>query len=137
MIDKAPARDILIREPETDELRAFGGSRSDKFNGVLINALARRASDLQADVAEPSTLVAQMPIAAGTLVMMLASPLLQQPRPSHRAVTVRRMSYFPLSAAGRFVVGIAAGSELSFETGVPLLVTQVGAGVWRLLGRDP
>ena len=45
MIDKAPARDILIREPETDELRAFGGSRSDKFNGVLINALARRASD--------------------------------------------------------------------------------------------
>jgi hypothetical protein len=42
---KAPARDILIGEPETDELRAFGGSRSDKFNGVLINALARRASD--------------------------------------------------------------------------------------------
>ena len=38
---KAPARDILIDEPETDELRAFGGSRSDKFNGVLINAMAR------------------------------------------------------------------------------------------------
>jgi len=39
---KAPAgRDILIGEPETDELRAFGGSRSDKFNGVLINAMAR------------------------------------------------------------------------------------------------
>ena len=38
---KAPARDIPIDEPETDELRAFGGSRSDKFNGVLINALAR------------------------------------------------------------------------------------------------
>ena len=38
-------RDILTGEPETDELRAFGGSRSDKFNGVLINALARRASD--------------------------------------------------------------------------------------------
>ena len=38
---KAPARDILIGEPESDELRAFGGSRSDKFNGVLINAMAR------------------------------------------------------------------------------------------------
>jgi hypothetical protein len=38
---KAPARDILIDESETDELRAFGGSRSDKFNGVLINAMAR------------------------------------------------------------------------------------------------
>ena len=38
---KAPARDILIDEPETDELRALGGSRSDKFNGVLINAMAR------------------------------------------------------------------------------------------------
>jgi hypothetical protein len=37
---------------------------------------------VQADVAEPSTMVAQMPIAAGTLVMMLASPLLQQPRPA-------------------------------------------------------
>jgi hypothetical protein len=37
---------------------------------------------VQADVAEPSTMVAQMPIAAGTLVMMLASPLLQQPPPS-------------------------------------------------------
>jgi hypothetical protein len=37
---------------------------------------------VQADVAEKqSTMVAQMPIAAGTLVMMLASPLLQQPRP--------------------------------------------------------
>jgi hypothetical protein len=36
---------------------------------------------VQADVAEPSTMVAQMPIAAGTLVMMLASPLLQQPPP--------------------------------------------------------
>jgi hypothetical protein len=36
----------------------------------------------QADMAEPSTMVAQMPIAAGTLVMMLASPLLQQPPPS-------------------------------------------------------
>ena len=33
----------------------------------------------QADMAEPSTMVAQMAIAAGTLVMMLASPLLQQP----------------------------------------------------------
>ena len=39
---KAPARiDLLIGEPETDELRAFGGSRSDKFNGALINAMAR------------------------------------------------------------------------------------------------
>jgi hypothetical protein len=38
---KALARDILIDEPETDKLRAFGGSRSDKFNGVLINAMAR------------------------------------------------------------------------------------------------
>ena len=38
---KVPARDILIGEPETDELRAFGGSRSDKFNGALINAMAR------------------------------------------------------------------------------------------------
>jgi hypothetical protein len=38
---KAPARDILIDEPETEELRAFGGSRSDKFNGLLINAMAR------------------------------------------------------------------------------------------------
>jgi hypothetical protein len=35
----------------------------------------------QADMAEPSTMVAQMAIAAGTLVMMLASPLLQQPTP--------------------------------------------------------
>jgi hypothetical protein len=36
---------------------------------------------VQADVAEKqSTMVAQMPIAAGTLVMMLASPLLQQPQ---------------------------------------------------------
>jgi hypothetical protein len=34
----------------------------------------------QADMAEPSTMVAQMPIAAGTLVMMLASPLLRQPQ---------------------------------------------------------
>ena len=39
---KASARiDLLIGEPETDELRAFGGSRSDKFNGALINAMAR------------------------------------------------------------------------------------------------
>ncbi len=38
---KAPARDILIDEPETDELRAFGGSRSDKFNGLLINTMAQ------------------------------------------------------------------------------------------------
>ena len=38
---KAPARDILIGEPQSDELRAFGGSRSDKFNGVLINAMAQ------------------------------------------------------------------------------------------------
>jgi hypothetical protein len=37
---------------------------------------------VQADMAEPSTMVAQMPIAAGTLVMMLASPLLRQPRPA-------------------------------------------------------
>jgi hypothetical protein len=37
---------------------------------------------VQADVAKPSTMVVQMPIAAGTLVMMLASPLLQQPPPS-------------------------------------------------------
>jgi hypothetical protein len=35
----------------------------------------------QADMAEPSTMVAQMPIAAGTLVMMLASPRLRQPHP--------------------------------------------------------
>jgi hypothetical protein len=35
-------------------------------------------------------------------------------------------SYFPLSAADRFVVGIAAGSELSFETGVPLLANPGG-----------
>lgn len=41
MAQKAPARDILIEEPETDKLRAFGGSRSDKFNGALINAMAR------------------------------------------------------------------------------------------------
>ena len=34
---KTPARIDIIGEPETDELRAFGGSRSDKFNGVLIN----------------------------------------------------------------------------------------------------
>ena len=38
---KAPAQDILIGEPETDELRAFGGSRSDKFNGGLINTMAQ------------------------------------------------------------------------------------------------
>jgi hypothetical protein len=37
---------------------------------------------VQADVAEPSTMVAQIPIAAETLVMTLASPLLQQPRPA-------------------------------------------------------
>ena len=30
---------------------------------------------VQADMTEPSTMIAQMPIAAGTLVMMLASPL--------------------------------------------------------------
>jgi hypothetical protein len=35
-------------------------------------------------------------------------------------------SYFPLSAADRFVVGIAAPSELSFETGVPLLANPGG-----------
>jgi hypothetical protein len=35
---------------------------------------------VQADVAKPSTMVVQMPIAAGTLVMMLASP--QQPPPA-------------------------------------------------------
>jgi hypothetical protein len=34
---------------------------------------------VQADVAEPRTMVAQMPIAAGTLV--IASPLLRQPHP--------------------------------------------------------
>jgi hypothetical protein len=28
---KARARDILIDEPESDELRAFGGSRSDSL----------------------------------------------------------------------------------------------------------
>jgi len=38
---KTPARIDIIGEPETDELRAFGGSRSDKFNGWLINAMAR------------------------------------------------------------------------------------------------
>jgi hypothetical protein len=38
---KTPVRIDIIGEPETDELRAFGGSRSDKFNGVLINAMAR------------------------------------------------------------------------------------------------
>ena len=38
---EGPARDILIGELETDEMRAFGGSRSDKFNGWLINAMAR------------------------------------------------------------------------------------------------
>jgi hypothetical protein len=36
---------------------------------------------VQADVAEPSMMVAQIPIAAATLVMMLASPFLQQPHP--------------------------------------------------------
>jgi hypothetical protein len=35
-------------------------------------------------------------------------------------------SYFPLSASDRFVVGTAAGSELSFETGVPLLANPGG-----------
>jgi hypothetical protein len=35
----------------------------------------------QADMTEPSTMIAQMPIAAGTLVMMLASPRLRQPHP--------------------------------------------------------
>jgi hypothetical protein len=35
-------------------------------------------------------------------------------------------SYFPLSAADRFVVGIAAPSELSFETGMPLLANPGG-----------
>jgi hypothetical protein len=34
-------------------------------------------------------------------------------------------SYFPLSAADRFVVGIAAALELSFGTGVPLLAFPV------------
>src|ERR1700760_1140642 len=38
---QALTRDILVSDPETDELRAFGGSRSDEFNGALINAMAR------------------------------------------------------------------------------------------------
>ena len=80
---------------------------------------------VQAEMAEPSTMVAQMPIAAGTLVMRLASPLLQNPR--HRiGQPLSVESYFPLSVADRFVVGIAAGSELSFETGVPLLANPGG-----------
>ena len=56
----------------------------------------------QADMAKPSTMVAQMPITAETLVMMmLASPLLQQPRPASS-------SHYPSSSTSRCQPWIAS-----------------------------
>ena len=75
---KVPARDIVIDEPETDELRAFGGSRSAKFNGVLINAMAQTGWFPPGQTAEADNHVIRVAIGvqgSGTLGPDRSSPV--------------------------------------------------------------
>jgi hypothetical protein len=69
-------------DPGVDPTQIPGGQLPLVAAGLPATLLPLPLPLVQADVAEPSTMVAQMPIAAGTLVMMLASPLLRQPRPA-------------------------------------------------------
>jgi hypothetical protein len=74
-----PERRLFGVDPGVDPTQRPGGQLPLVAAGLVATLLPPL---VQADAAEPSTMVAQMPIAAGTLVMMLASPLLQQPPPS-------------------------------------------------------
>jgi hypothetical protein len=67
-------------DPGVDPTQRPGGQLSLVAAGLPATLLPPPL--VQADVAEPSTMVAQMPITARNLVMMLASPLLRQPQSS-------------------------------------------------------